>query len=262
VNAFHLASLTDNQIDSALEKLAEPMAPQMVALHTNSGKTALQSIYIRGGRYCLWAALFVATPLIAFRQQLWSHYLGSRFEVYASVPTVMVLLLARYWMECPTSFLGMAAYAMKRVRTLSLMVIAYALTNVAITVYFVHFLHLGAIGSALGTLISVVLWVPLVMWKFGLSLLGLEFGEWFKATVWRGILPSVTAGLVGWGWHLWMRPETIPELLVAMLLVASVYVLSILLLCLDEDEHLQLKRLFERFCSPRTYKAFISWSQS
>jgi hypothetical protein len=202
----------------------------------------------------LWLALFVATPLIAFRHQLWSHYLGAKLDVYASVPVVMVLLLARYWIECPIYCLGMAAYARNRVRTLSLLVIAWSISNVAITVYLVHFRHMGAVGSALGTLISVLLWYPLVA-KFGLDLLELKFKPWLRASVWRGIVPSVVAGMFAFGWNHWMQPETILELVVATAIVASVYLLSILLFCLDEDEHSQLKELFAKLSLQRVDKA-------
>jgi hypothetical protein len=121
---------------------------------------------------------------------------------------------------------------------------------------------MGAIGSAAGTLVSVLLWVPLVMWRFGLNLLGLKFGEWFRAAVWRGILPSIVAGLFGWGWRSWVQPETIPELLLAAAVVSGVYVLSILLFCLDQDERLQIKQIFEKISSGRTYKSLASWNQS
>jgi hypothetical protein len=190
-------------------------------------------------------ALFVATPLIAFRQQLWSQYLGSKLEVYSSVPTVMVLLLVRYWIECPISCLGMAAYATDRLRTLSLQVIGWSISNVVITIYFVYFRHMGAIGSALGTLISVLLWYPLVT-KFGLDLLGLKFAPWFRAAVWRGIVPSIVAGSFAWGWNHWMQPESIPELLFATAIVGAVYILAILLFCLDEEENRQLRYLFAK----------------
>ncbi len=255
VDTFHLASLTDNQIDAALDKMKEPLQPHIVAVHTTGGPAALETPCIRGSRYTMWAALLVATPLSAFRQQLWSHYLGSKLEVYADVPVVMVLLLMRYWIEGPICMLGMAAYATKRVRTLSTLVIAQSVSNVAITVYFVHVLHMGAIGSALGTLISVVIWDLFVMWKFTLNLLGLKFGPWFKAAVWRAVLPSAVAGLFALGWRHWMQPETIPELLLATAIVASVYVLSLLLFCLDEDEHRRLKQLFAKLklSSQRAY---------
>lgn len=258
VNTFQLASLTDNQMDSALTKMQEPLLPHMVALHTTGGPTALQTLFTRVGRYNLWAALLVATPLIAFRQQLWSLYLGSKFEVYREVPVVMVLLLVRYWIEMPIYLIGQTAYAMNRVRTLSILVIVQSVFNLAITVYFVHVLRMRAVGSALGTLISVVIWSLFVAWKFSLNLMGLEFVPWFKAAVWRGVLPSAVAGLFALGWRYWIEPETIPALLVATALVTSVYLLSIVLFCLDEDEYLQLKHLFEKFSSQRIYKAFAS----
>jgi O-antigen/teichoic acid export membrane protein len=257
VNTFHLASITDNQIDAAMGKLLEPMGPHMVARQTIGGITALQSLYFRGTRYSMWIALFVATPLIAFRGQLWSLYLGSRFEIYATVPIVMVLLLARYWIECPLFFIGMAAFAANRVRTLSILIIVTSIFNLAVTIYFVHFLHMGAVGSALGTLISVMVWDPLIM-KFGFNLLELKFGPWFKAAIWPGVLPSLAAGLLGLGWSRWMQPATIPELLVATLIVAVVYVLAILLFCLNDDEYSQLKQLFEKFFSPRADKTLVS----
>lgn len=253
VNVFHLASLTDNQIDAALDKTMEPLAPHMVAVHSTSGRGALQTLCTRGSRYYMWAALLVTTLLIAFRQELWSRYLGSQLEVYASVPLVMVLLLARYWIEGPVCLIGTAAYAMHRMRTLSILVIASSVSNVAITVYFVRFLHMGAVGSALGTLISTSIWGMFAMWKFSLNLLGLEFGVWFKAAVWQGALPSVVAGLFALGWRHWLQPNTIPELVLAGAIVACVYALTILLFCLDEDEYRQLEYLFAKLSSQKVF---------
>jgi O-antigen/teichoic acid export membrane protein len=255
VNTFQLASLTDNQIDAALTKMQEPLLPHMVAVHTTGGRGALQSLYTRGGRYSMWAALIVATPLIAFRHQLWSAYLGPKLLIYADIPTVMVLLLVRYWIEMPVFLIGQAAYAMNQVKTLSILVIVQSFFNLGITIYFVHYLHMGAIGSALGTLVSVVIFSLLIAWKYSLNLLALHFGPWFKAAVWRGVLPSMVAGLFAWGWRYWLKPETLPALLVASIFVGAVYVLSILLFCLDEDERRQLRHLWNKFSYLRPAKA-------
>jgi O-antigen/teichoic acid export membrane protein len=251
VNTFQLASLTDNQIDMAVSKIMEPLQPYMVARHTTGGPSALQALCIRGGRYSLWITLLVATPLIAFRQQLWSLYLGSQLRIYPDVSIVMVLLLIRYWIEMPICLIGQAAYAMNRIRTLSVLVITSSVFNLAITIYFVHLLRMGAVGSALGTLISVLVWSLFVMWKFTLDLLRLEFGPWFKATVWRGVLPSVIAGFCGLGWRYLVAPNSMPGLLFATALVVLVYVLSILLFCLDEEERNLIKDLRAKFSSQR-----------
>ncbi len=252
VNTFHLASLTDNQIDAAMGKLLEPVGPHMIAIQTTGGVAALRNLYLRGTRYSLWIALLVATPLIVFRHQIWTLYLGSRFELYATVPIVMVLLLARYWIECPLFFIGMAAYAANRVKELSILVIGTSIFNVGITIYFVHSLHMGAVGSALGTLISVLLWDPIMMWKIGFQLMELKFAPWLREAIGKGILPSLVAGICGFAWIRVMQVGTVSDLLLGTAGVSAVYLLCILLFCLDKDEYQQLKRLFERFVWQRT----------
>ena len=246
VNTFHLASLTDNQIDAAMDKAKEPLVPHVVAVHTTGGPGALQTIAIKGACYSMWAVFLVATPLILFRQQLWSLYLGSELQVYADIPLVMVLLLARYWIEGPMSMIGLAAYAMNRMRWLSILVIASSIFNVVITVYFVRVRHMGAVGSALGTLISILLLVPFPMGKFALDLLGLKLGAWLRTEIWRAVLPSAVAGLFGLGWRYLLHPHTAPELFLAVATVATVYLMTILLSCLDQDEYRRLKYLFAK----------------
>ena len=257
VNAFQLASLTDNQIDATMDRLQQPLQPHMVALYTKDGHAALRTFSARCGCYCLWVALLVATPLIAFRHELWSLYLGSKVEVYAAVPAVMVLLLARYWMECPFYLVGMAAFAMGRMRALGAIIIIQSVLNLAITIYFVHDRHMGPIGSALGTLVSVVIFVPVIL-VWTVDLLGGEFLPLLKTMLWRGALPSVIAGFFAWGWRYMVSPETVGELLTAAAIVASVYVLAILLFCLDEEERHQLKTAFAKVSSQQAYKALVS----
>lgn len=257
IDTFHLASLSNNQIDAAMQKLNEPLTPHMVELHATGEHKALQRFCIRGGRYGLWATLLVATVLIGFRHQLWSLYLGSKLGVFADVPVVMVLLLAHYWIDAPAYYLGKAAYAMGRIRTLSLLITGSSIFNVGITIYFVHFRHMGAIGSAIGTLIAVLVFAPWII-KHCLNLVGLKFGPWLRSAVGRGIVPSIIAGLFAWAVDLWMNPETIWQLLLALSAVSSIYVLSILLFCVDEQERSWLKHLLARFSSRTVYKALAS----
>ena len=253
VNTFQLACLADNQIDSVLSKIEEPLLPHMVARHATGGPTALRALFMRGGRYNLWATLFVAAPLVVFRHELWSLYLGSKLKVYEDAPIVMVLLLVRYWIEMPIYLIGQVAYAMNRMRAISLMVVGATITNLITTIYLVHVLRMGAVGSALGTLISVLIWSLFVAWMYSLKLLGLEFWPWFKAVVWRGALPSAVAGLFALGWRHLVEPETVPALLFAIALVALVYVFSILLFCVDQIEIREFKDLLAKLRSQGAY---------
>ncbi len=256
VTTYHLSSLPDNQIEAALQKGAYPLEPHMVALHTTGGPGALHGIYTRGGRYCMWAALLVATPLIAFRHEVWSHYLGSTLRMYADAPLVMMLLLARYWIECPIYLIGMVAQAVNQVRNISILLVLMAVSNLALTIYLVRELHMGAVGSAVGTLVASVVWEPFILWGYCLKLLGMPFGPWFRASVWRGVVPSLIAGGFGFGWRYLMEPRTLPALGCAVTAVGLVYVLSLLFFCLDEEERRELNQLLGRFYSQaRAYKA-------
>ncbi len=258
VDTFQLAALPDNQIDAALNKINEPAIPHMVALHATRGVEALQRFCTRGGRYCMWAALFVATPLLVFGHQIWSHYLGAKLNVYTEIPFVMVLLLARYWIESPFYLIGAAGYVMRRMKMLSIFIIASSLSNVAITIYFVHFRHMGAIGSALGTLICVAVWTPAFIGKFCLNLLEIGVGAWLKNSFLRGIIPGTVGLVFGLGWRHWIQPETTFQLFLATCFVSIAYLLTMLLFCLDEDEQKQLKGLFAGRLLAKTYKALSS----
>jgi peptidoglycan biosynthesis protein MviN/MurJ (putative lipid II flippase) len=119
---------------------------------------------------------------------------------------------------------------------------------------------MGAVGSALGTLISAVIWSVFVMWVYSLRLLRLEFGSWFRAVIWRGVLPSAISGVFAVAWRHWINPDTIPALLLATSLVASVYLLSILP-CLDQEEQSQVKGLFARFSSKRVINVVADSNQ-
>jgi hypothetical protein len=50
-----------------------------------------------------------------------------------------------------------------------------------------------------------------------------------------------------------MQPATIPELVLAVAIVACVYALTILLFCLDEDEYRQLEHLFAKLSSQKAF---------
>jgi O-antigen/teichoic acid export membrane protein len=246
VDTFQLACVADNQIDSVLIKILEPLQPHMVALYTAGGVAAVERLFSRCSRYILWLTLLVAVPAIVFRHQLWFLYLGPKLEVYPAAPLVMLLLLARYWIDMPIYLIGQVAYAMNRVRAVALLTISSSISNLAITIYFVHALRMGAVGSALGTLISGSLFNTIIIWPFSLKLLGMEFGPWFKAVVWRGVLPSVIAAFFGLAWRYWIKPSSIPALMLATGLVVLVFALSVLF-CMDYEEQRQLKSLTAKF---------------
>lgn len=246
VASFHLASLPDNQIGDTVQRAMSPLQPPMVALHARGDHHRLRRLHIRVGRYSLWATFLVVTPLVVFRNEFWMIYLGSAFEIYGDVPLVMTLVLLRYLVECPSHPTGMLGYAVNRMRAISCLSLLLSLTNVGITLYLVGPLEMGAVGSALGTLLATVLWHPLVMWRLGINLVGLSYWPWFKAVIGRGALPAVAAGMFGLALRQWVQPQTLPELLGVTAAIWLVYVHAILLFCLDDDERGAASRLVAR----------------
>ncbi len=90
------------------------------------------------------------------------------------------------------------------------------------------------------------------MWKDGFQLMELKFAPWLKEAIWKGILPSLVAGICGLVWVRMMQVGTVLDLPLGTTVVSAVYLLCILLFCLDKDEYQQLKQLFERFVWQRT----------
>ncbi len=244
VTIFHLASLPDNQIESTLQRAFSPVQPAMIEFHATGRRQVIQTLYVRGGRYSLWAALLVITPLIVFREEFWSLYLGSAYGLYADTTIVMALLLARYWITCPNDMINGVAHATNQLRPLCIRYILAALCNVALTLYLVGVLKMGAVGSALATFLIAVFWEPIIMWKFSLGLAGVDFARWFKEAIWEGVLPSLVAAAFALPLRAVTRIDGWFDLAAVIACVCAVYLLTLLVFCLKPDERTDLAQFF------------------
>lgn len=83
-----------------------------------------------------------------------------------------------------------------------------------------------------------------------------DFSYWLRTAFVRGIVPGLIALSFGLAWRRWMQPESILELVLATAVVPSIYLLSILLFCLDQEERYELKHLPARLFLQRTDKPF------
>jgi hypothetical protein len=90
------------------------------------------------------------------------------------------------------------------------------------------------------------------MWKIGFQLMELKFAPWLREAIFRGILPSLVAGIAGFGWCRLVSVANVPLLLAGVAAVSAVYLLWIIMFCLDKDEYQQLKQLLARFAWQRT----------
>jgi Na+-driven multidrug efflux pump len=105
-------------------------------------------------------------------------------------------------------------------------------TNLALTFVLVGVLHMGAIGSAMATLIVTALGNPLLYWPLGRRLVGVSSPTWLRETIWPGFLPALSGMIVWVGLERLLRPATWLMLGACTAIGMAVYVMVLLRFCL------------------------------
>lgn len=205
VNSFYIGSLPLGYMQGISYAIQGPLLPQMTAMHAADARDRLQSAYLRIGRYALWGALLLAVPLMVFSREVILLYVG---DAYADAAIVMVLLLAVFPVAYGHVMLGHLANATAQMRSWTLRAVAVQLVNLALTLYLVGVLGMGAVGSALGTFLSMTLLWPVLNWPLGLRLVGLGWGRWFRETLVPGLVPAVVSAVVCFTLKFTVAPAT------------------------------------------------------
>jgi len=193
VVAFHLGGLPFRQIQPFMRMLATPFQPVMAALHAHDREEALRNAFLRIGRYSLWMLGVVACPLIAWREALFNLYLGHRAPLYSQAPDVMLILLVAWVPFCSLQGLAVLAASREKLRGYTIITILGQLFNLGLTFYFLAILRLGALGSALASLIA--LWLMYLFGQLPLALrgFGIPAARYLKEVVVEGLGPWFVA---------------------------------------------------------------------
>jgi O-antigen/teichoic acid export membrane protein len=195
VTCFYLGALPIrfiNMIGSAAER---PLRPVLVGMHATGQTDRLRSVFLRGGRWTLWVTMFVAVPLMVFGREIITLYVGSEYRL-AGIVMVLVLLIVP--IGYGTKMLFPIAEATGDIRRLSIYCLAMGMLNLALTLYLVGKLEMGAIGSGLGSAISFLIFYPVLFWPLAVRIAHVRFGVWIRETMWPGLLPAMASGMVLW----------------------------------------------------------------
>jgi O-antigen/teichoic acid export membrane protein len=200
--------------------------------------------YHRGNRYFMWIFLFMAIPLMIYRKEFIALYVGPKFMASA---TVLGLLYLTSPIAAGLSMVWNAANAMGRIRETTPYAICLQLSNLALTIYLVRNLQLGAVGSALSTFLvslfgCLFIWIPI-----SVKLLKIPFQDWFHKSFIPGILPAISGGVLWFALHLWHPPTTWFELAAFFSIGAIVYLLVLFFWSLDKSEKNDLRRAFRKY---------------
>ena len=241
VTSFHIGSAFKRQTDYLMQRIFANLQPSFIAMHSTSQKQRFVNTYHRGNRYYMWFMLLMAMPLMIYRKELITLYVGPNFMAAAAVLGLLFLVSP---IGAGINMVWRTASAMGRIRETTPFAICIQLANLALTIYLVRNLQLGAFGSALSTFLVglfavIFIWIPI-----SVRLLEISFHDWVHKSFIPGILPAISGGIIWLALHLWHPPATWIELGAFFSIGAIVYLLALLTLGLDKFEKKDLNRAF------------------
>jgi O-antigen/teichoic acid export membrane protein len=241
--AFAVGASVDFHLRRTVFEAAGTAITPLTAMHATDQEDRLRRSYFRLSRYTLWMLAFCAAPLIVFREQLIALYLREAAPTYAATATVMGLLLARLVAVFPNSALTMVAIARNELKTITLRSLLVETVNLALTLYLVGVLAMGAVGSALSTFLVTSIGVPLLYWSFGLDLVGGKWRDWMRHVVFPGLVPALVAVPVWLAFEHYGTQESWLALGSQTAVGLALYFAVLLTFCLKPDERADLRRL-------------------
>lgn len=195
VTNYHLGATCFRQLQSLIALARQPLQPALIAMHAKGERARMARTTLRGGRYGLWVALAVATPLGLYATEFIDLYIGERFSDAA---LILMLFMAIIPFSQPTVLLPIIAMAMAQVRAFN--VAAFISTGMGLVLMLVFLLlgEMGAVGVTLAlTLVTIVAQV-VYFWPLQHRLAGFGFRELWREMLVPGLAPA-TAGAVAWG---------------------------------------------------------------
>lgn len=241
VTVYHLGSTIDRQITTLSSMATAPILPSLTAMNSAGDTQRLGNAYLRGGRYGLWASSFVACPLLVFGREFIGLYVGEKFQDAAFV---IALLVASYPFLFSEVILPKLAMARAQVKPYSIGAIVSSIATVALMVYTVGVLQLGAVGVALSCFLGCAISRLVFFWPLGCKLAHVSMRRFLGEVIIPGLLPAVVA-MPCWLALKWYRPPSSwAELIAFSLAGQAVYLLVLFTACLQPVERAELAILF------------------
>ncbi|MEM7164810.1 MAG: hypothetical protein AAF581_05060 [Planctomycetota bacterium] len=242
VVSYSLGSFVDNRMQTLLQSILYPLMPPLVAMHAQGQQDRLRAAYLNGGRYSLWLATFVAAPLLVYRWEVVTLYLGHLdvdIEMIVAVLSVTMLLMT---LRSALGMLGRLAAVQGRLKTIALRSLAVNVAAFGVTIYCVCFLEMGARGAVTG-MIPVLILNPLLMLPMGNAVAATPFAVWLSKTLVPGVLPALVAAAVWWGLREWIVPDTWLALIGCVVAGAVVFVGTVYTAAMQAQERRDLRVL-------------------
>jgi O-antigen/teichoic acid export membrane protein len=239
VTSYHIGTMPMRHIQSFAAVAVAPLLPQLIGMHATGRHEQMRNLYLRGGRYGLWIVLCVTLPAIVYCRELITLYLG---PAYIEMAFVMVLALLTTIWGFSHWMLPQLCQAKDQMRPMALRYAAIQVVRIALVLYFVGWLRLGALGLAGAGLVAAAahgaVSLPL-SWR----LVEIGPGQWFREVMVRGLLPGAPATLVWVGLEIVHPPTTWALLGLYVAAGLVVYLAVLVLYSFDTYDRTQIREI-------------------
>ena len=243
VTSFFIGSVFDRRISSLMTVALAPIQPVMVAMNASGDWTRLGNTYLRGGRYALWVAMAVATPIFIYADDFITLYIG---DEYQDASTVTRLFLAGFPVGYADVLLSRMAVATGRIKGFFLGTFVAGALALITSILVLTYTDLGAVGVAGSILVTAMIVHLGYFWPLGLSMANTTFSEFLRKVILRGCAPAVAGSVVWLPTQLMGLSETWLGLFLWGFIGGFVYVGVLLGFCLSPDERRSMKGTFDK----------------
>ena len=246
VTSFGLGAMVDTRLRRNATLPLVTVSPALTAMHATRQDERLRRSYFRLGRYFLWVLLLVAAPLVVYRVELWSLYLGPSFSKYEPTTAVMALLLCRVVLLFCQPPLQVVAGAKGKMRALGLGSFVIEAATVALTLYLVVGRDMGAVGAAASAALVTMIGAPIVYWRLGLRMTSSSSAIWMRESVVPGVLPALVATPAWVVLHMLLPSSSWTALAAQLVSGMALYFLALGLFALRSEDRSDLRKLRQR----------------
>lgn len=239
VTSYHIGTMPMRHIQSFASVAVAPLLPQLITMHATGRHEQMRHLYLRGSRYGLWSVLCITLPAIVYCRELITLYLGAG---YIEMAFVMVLALLTTVWGFSHWMLPQLCQAKDQMRPMALRYSAMQVVRIALVLYFVGWLRLGALGLAGAGLIAAVAYGVMSL-PLGWRLVEIGAGRWFREVMVKGLLPGAPATLVWVGLEIVHPPTTWALLGLYVAAGLVVYLAVLVLYSFDTYDRTQIREI-------------------
>lgn len=244
VTIFYVADMAPRILTQMLTPITKPFFPILAGMFATKDYVKLRNTYTRTARYHTWVVLTIAVPAMVFSTEIMHLYLHGKYDAAGPIMTLLLIVTVINALNALGSAVALATGDM---RGLSLRVIVVQSINLLLTIVLVVFMHQGAMGSAIATLIAAAFFEVTIKWPFCRRIAHCSFNYWFRQTFAPTIIPAMPPLFICLLINHFYNLDNWLKLIAASAMSALVYLALVINFTLQEQDMLDWSILKNKF---------------